>query len=438
MVISELNMATHRKDIGVEAYQLVEELYPICRSITGNGVRRTLDIINQNIPLKVTEVPSGQAAFDWTVPKEWNIEDAWIKTKSGEKIVDFQNSNLHVLNYSGPVHKIVTLEELKRHLFTLPDYPDWIPYRTSYYNENWGFCIPHRLYERMADDHYEILIDSTLTEGHLTFGEYYIQGETSEEVLISCHICHPSLCNDNLAGIAMATLLARHFSRRKMRYSYRFLFIPGTIGSITWLSLNETQARYIKHGLVVACVGDAGHFHYKKSRQEGAEIDRMVENVLRHSGYKYQLIDFFPFGYDERQYCSPGFNLPVGCLMRTPHGEYPEYHTSADNLDLVKPQYIQESFNIYLSIIQCLEKNEVYINQLPKCEPQLGKRGLYNTIGGQYDGKSMQMATLWVLNLSDGYHSLLNVSEKSGMDFKLISHVADNLKSKGLLKAKEG
>jgi aminopeptidase-like protein len=431
-------MGTHRKDIGTEAYQLVEELYPICRSITGNGVRRTLDIVNRLLPLKVTEVPSGQAAFDWTVPKEWNIEDAWIKTESGEKIVDFQNSNLHVLNYSGPVHKTVTLEELKTHLFTLPDYPDWIPYRTSYYNENWGFCIPHRLYERMEDGHYEVFIDSTLTEGHLTFGEYFIQGETSEEVLISCHICHPSLCNDNLAGIAMATFLARHLSRRRMRYSYRFLFIPGTIGSITWLSLNESRARYIKHGLVVACVGDAGHFHYKKSRQDNAEIDRVVENVLRHSGFKYQLIDFFPFGYDERQYCSPGFNLPVGCLMRTPHGEYPEYHTSADNLDLVKPQYIQESFNLYLSIIQSLEENEVYINQLPKCEPQLGKRGLYNAIGGEYDSKSLQMATLWVLNLSDGDHSLLNVSEKSGMDFKLISHVADKLLSKGLLKAKGG
>lgn len=431
-------MTTNRLDIGHAAYQLVEELYPICRSITGNGVRLTLEIINRHIPLQLNDIPSGKTAFDWTVPKEWNITDAWIKTKSGEKIVDFQKSNLHVLNYSIPVHKTVTLEELKTHLFTLPDHPDWIPYRTSYYNENWGFCIPHRLYEELNDEYYEVFIDSTLTEGYLTYGEYLIKGKISDEVLISCHICHPSLCNDNLAGIAMATVLARHLSSQQMRYSYRFLFIPGTIGSIVWLSINESQTRFIRHGLVVACVGDSGHFHYKKSRRENAEIDRIAENVLRHSGFKYELIDFFPFGYDERQYCSPGFNLPVGCLMRTPHGEYPEYHTSADNLDLVKPQFIQESYENYLSIIQCLEANEVYINQLPKCEPQLGKRGLYNAIGGNYDSNSVQMATLWVLNLSDGNHSLLNISEKSGIDFQLISHVADNLKAKGLLRKMEG
>lgn len=433
-----MNKTTDQIDIGHAAYKLVEELYPICRSITGNGVRQTLEIINRQIPLRTIEIPTGQTAFDWSVPKEWNIKDAWIKTKSGEKIVDFQKSNLHVLNYSVPVNTIVTLDELKAHLFTLPDHPDWIPYRTSYYNENWGFCIPHSLFEQLTDESYEVFIDSTLTEGHLTFGEYYIKGETLDEVLISCHICHPSLCNDNLAGIAMATSLARNISNRQMRYSYRFLFIPGTIGSITWLSLNESHVQRIKHGLVVACVGDSGHFHYKKSRKGNAEIDRMAENVLRNSGYTYELIDFFPFGYDERQYCSPGFNLPIGCLMRTPHGEYPEYHTSADNLDLVKPQYIQESFEIYLSIIQCLEANKVYINQQPKCEPQLGKRGLYNAIGGEYDSKTMQMVLLWVLNLSDGDHSLLDISEQSGFKFEIISYISDILISNGLLKAKEG
>jgi aminopeptidase-like protein len=428
-------MAIHPKDIGAEAFQLVEELYPICRSITGNGVRRTLEIINRHIPLKVTQVPSGQAVFDWTVPKEWNIKDAWIKTKSGEKIVDFQNSNLHVLNYSVPIHKTVSLEELKPHLFSIPDHPDWIPYRTSYYNENWGFCIPHRLYDKLKDEDYEVFIDSTLDDGHLTFGEYRINGETSDEVLISCHICHPSLCNDNLAGIGMATFLAQHLSSRKMRYSYRFLFIPGTIGSIVWLKLNEPQINNIKHGLVVACVGDAGHFHYKKSRIGNAEIDRMAEKVLCDSGFSYQLIDFFPFGYDERQYCSPGFNLPVGCLMRSPHGEYPEYHTSADNLDLVKPVFIQESFDIYLSIIEGLEANAAYVNQLPKCEPQLGKRGLYEAIGGTAD-KSKNMALLWVLNLSDGNHTLLDIAERSGCRLDLIYEVTRILTAKQLLRIK--
>jgi aminopeptidase-like protein len=431
-------IATNEIDMGHDAYRLVEELYPICRSITGNGVRQTLETIKRHIPLKVTEVPSGREIFDWTVPKEWNITDAWIKKKSGQKIVDFKKSNLHVLNYSIPVDRTVTLEELKAHLFTLPDHPDWIPYRTSYYNENWGFCIPHRLYEELNDDHYEVFIDSTLTDGHLTFGEYLIKGEISDEVLISSHICHPSLCNDNLAGIAMATALARYLSNQQMRYSYRFLFIPGTIGPIAWMSINESLVHRIKHGLVVACVGDGGNFHYKKSRRGNAEIDRMAENVLRHSGFNYHLIEFFPFGYDERQYCSPGINLPVGCLMRTPHGEYAEYHTSADNLDLVKPQFIQESFDIYLSIIHGLEANGVYINQQPKGEPQLGKRGLYSAIGGDADSKNMQMAMLWVLNLSDGNHCLLDISERSGIDFKNIRHIAEILESHGLLKAKEG
>jgi aminopeptidase-like protein len=430
-------IAMNQPSVGRDAYRLVEALYPICRSITGNGVRQTLEMIKSHVPLQVTEVPSGQKIFDWSVPKEWNITDAWIKNRSGQKIVDFKNSNLHVLNYSTPVHRTVTLEELKAHLFTLPDRPDWIPYRTSYYNENWGFCIPHRLFEELDDDHYEVFIGSTLKEGYLTFGECFIKGEISDEVLISCHICHPSLCNDNLAGIAMAVSLARYLSTRQTRYSYRFLFLPGTIGPIAWMSLNESHVQRIKHGLVVACVGDAGHFHYKKSRRGNAEIDRMAENVLRHSGFDYHLIDFFPFGYDERQYCSPGFNLPVGCLMRTPHGEYPQYHTSADNLDFVKPQFIQESFNIYLSVIQGLEANRVYINQHSKGEPQLGKRGLYSAIGGDADSQNMQMAMLWVLNLSDGKHSLLDISERSGVDFGTIGQVADILESHGLLESKE-
>ena len=431
-------MNTEKSDIGNTAYNLVKELYPICRSITGDGVRRTLDILKHHIPLQVNEIETGRDVFDWTIPKEWNIRDAWIKNESGKKIVDFQHSNLHVLNYSLPVHKEVSLQELKEHLFTIPEHPEWIPYRTSYYNETWGFCIPHNLFEQLSDEKYEVFIDSTLAEGQLTYGEYYIKGETPDEVLISCHICHPSLCNDNLAGIAMSVLLARHLSRKPRRYSYRFVYIPGTIGSITWLSMNETKVDHIKHGLVVACVGDGGAFHYKKSRRADAEIDQAVQNVLKHSGQSYQVIDFFPFGYDERQYCSPGFNLPVGCLMRTPHGEYPEYHTSADNLDFVKPQYIEESFDMYRSVIRCLEENRTYLNQLPKCEPQLGRRGLYSAIGGDANSRTLQLAILWVLNLSDGDHSLLDISVQSGMDFRMIARVTDILLSKGLLTVKEG
>lgn len=434
MDITNLKTSINIDEIGREMYQLMSELYPICRSITGDGVRQTLNILKKNIPLTVHEVPTGTNVFDWTVPKEWNIKDAYIKNSKEEKIVDFKNSNLHVLNYSMPVKKKVSLKELKEHLFTLPEYPEWIPYRTSYYKENWGFCLTHNQFLELKDEEYEVFIDSSLDKGHLTYGEYYIEGEEPDEVLISCHICHPSLCSDNLSGIAVATFIAKYLKQIPLRYSYRFVFIPGTIGSITWLCLNEENVSKIKHGLVAACLGDSGKFTYKKSRQGDAEIDRAAINVLKNSGNDYQIIDFFPYGYDERQYCSPGFNLPVGCLMRTPHGSYPEYHTSADNLDFVKPEFVAESFSKYLAVLNVLENNKKYINQNPKCEPQLGKRGLYEAVAGQTNGKNYQLAMLWILNLSDGDHNLIDIAESSGMEFDLIKSAADALFKHNLLK----
>ncbi|GJQ22813.1 MAG: DUF4910 domain-containing protein [Planctomycetia bacterium] len=421
-------------EIGREMYRLMSELFPICRSITGNGVRKTLHIIKKHIPLMVHDVPTGTQVFDWTIPKEWNIVNAYVKNSKGEKIIDFTKNNLHILNYSVPVKKKISLKELKEHLFTLPEYPDWIPYRTSYYKENWGFCISHNQFIDLREDEYEVFIDSSLEDGCLTYGEYYIKGEKTEEVLISCHTCHPSLCNDNLSGIVLSVFLAKHLSQKSLKYSYRFLFIPGTIGSITWLCLNESNVSKVKHGLVVACIGDAGKFTYKRSRQDRAEIDRTVINVLRNSGTDFEIIDFIPFGYDERQYCSPGFNLPVGCLMRTPHGRYPEYHTSADNLNLVQPEYMAESFSIFLSVFNILENNKKYINQNPKCEPQLGKRGLYQMLGGQKDVKEKEFSMLWVLNLSDGRNTLLDISDKSGLRFDLIKDAAEALLACGLLK----
>ena len=340
MNISHLKSDLDFNELGVGMYHLISELYPICRSITGNGVRQTLSLTRKHIPLKVREVPSGTNAFDWTVPKEWNIKNAYVKNSKGEKIIDFNKSNLHVLNYSVPIKKKVSLKELKEHLFTLPEHPDWIPYRTSYYKEDWGFCLSHNQFLKLKDEEYEVSIDSSLEGGHLTYGEYYIKGTTSDEVLISCHICHPSLCNDNLSGIALTCFLAKYLRHVPLKYSYRFLFIPGTIGSIVWLYLNEPNVSKIEHGLVASCVGDSGIVTYKKTRQGNTEIDRAVINVLRSSGNDYEIMDFVPYGYDERQYCSPGFNLPVGCLMRTPHGRYPEYHTSADNLDFVQPHYL--------------------------------------------------------------------------------------------------
>jgi len=419
---------------GHEMHQLIAELYPICRSITGNGLRETLQVLGRHVPLETHEVASGTRVFDWTVPKEWNIRDAYVKNSQGERVVDFKKSNLHVLNYSVPVKARMPLAELKPHLYSLPQHPDWIPYRTSYYAERWGFCVSHKQLLALQDEEYEVCIDSTLEKGHLAYGELYLRGQSADEILFSCHICHPSLANDNLSGIALTTFLARHLGEVERRYSYRFLFIPGTIGSITWLSRNESKIANIKHGLVITCVGDAGPSTYKKSRRGNAEIDRAVAHVLKHSGQPHEILEFTPYGYDERQYCSPGFNLPVGCFMRTPNGRYSEYHTSADNLDFVKPASLADSLTKCLAMLAVLEGNRTYLNLNPKCEPQLGQRGLYQTMGGQADSGNFELAMLWVLNLSDGNHSLLDVAERSGQEFSLVRKAADALVEHKLLK----
>jgi aminopeptidase-like protein len=431
--ISDLRLPVDQNDIGHQMYRLVAELFPICRSITGNGVRETLHIIKNHVPIEVHNVPTGTKVFDWTVPREWNIKDAYVRNSRGERVIDFRKSNLHVLNYSVPIKRCMSLAELRPHLFTLPDHPDWIPYRTSYYAERWGFCLSHNQLMQLRDEEYEVCIDSSLEPGLLTYGEYLIHGETLDEVLVSCHICHPSLANDNLSGIALALFLAKHLSGISHRYSYRFLFIPGTIGSITWLSQHEDETSRIKHGLVLASVGAGAKFTYKRSRRGNTEIDQAVINILRHSGESYDILDFSPYGYDERQFCSPGFDLPVGCFMRTPNGTFPEYHTSADNLDFVQPSLLGESFTVVASTISLLETNRVYINQNPKCEPQLGKRGLYRKIGG-VESSVDELALLWVLNLSDGKHSLLDIAEHTGCAFDAIANAAGLLADQALLK----
>jgi aminopeptidase-like protein len=420
---------------GDEMYEFIAALYPICRSITGNGVRVTLEQLKRYIPLTVHEVPSGTTVFDWTIPKEWNITDAYIKNAAGERIVDFQRCNLHVVNYSIPVKKRLSLAALKPHLFTLPDRPQWIPYRTSYYSETWGFCLSHQQLLQLHEDEYEVCIDSSLTNGHLTYGEYLLQGETAEEVLITCHVCHPSLCNDNLSGIAVATMLARALGQQQQRrYSYRFLFLPGTIGAIAWLAANEARVDRIKHGFVLAGVGDRGPLTYKRSRQGTAPIDRAFAYVLSKSGNVHQVIDFSPYGYDERQFCSPGFNLPVGCFMRTPFDRYPEYHTSADNLAFVDPQALAESLATCFHVCSVLEHNRMYMSLNPKCEPQLGKRGLYRSIGGIPPPDGVDgLVLLWVLNLSDGQHSLLDIAERAECSFAVVNEAAKLLVKHGLL-----
>ena len=359
------------------------------------------------------------------------------RTPEASGSIDFRKSNLHVVSYSVPVHQTLTLQELRKHLHYLPEHPDWIPYRTSYYEETWGFCLSHRQFLELEDEEYEVCIDSTLEAGHLTYGECYLEGDSSHEVLISCHSCHPSLCNDNLSGMAMAVELIRHLIQTPHRYSYRFLFIPGTIGSITWLALNEEKVPNIKHGLLLSCVGDRGCSTYKKSRRGDALVDRAAQHVLKHSGEAYEVLAFVPYGYDERQFCSPGFDLPVGCFMRTPNGRYPEYHSSADNLDLVHPDHLANSFEKCTQIIEVLEHDACFINLSPKCEPQLGRRGLYHGLRGGHTLPEYELALLWVLNLSDGTQSLLEIAERAGLNFAIIHDAALALHAQGLLRQVE-
>jgi aminopeptidase-like protein len=436
---------------GAWMHAWASKVFPICRSITGEGLRATLESIQREIPIEIHHVPSGTPVLDWTIPDEWNIRDAWIKNSRGERVVDFRANNLHVVNYSTPIRGRMTMAQLRSHLHTLPDHPDWIPYRTSYYKREWGFCLSHRQLLQLDEGEYDVCIDASLKPGVLSYGELLIAGQTEDEFLISAHCCHPSLGNDNLSGVAVAMALARSLQERKqLRYSYRFLFVPGTIGAITWLARNESAVHHIRHGLVLTCVGDDGPFTYKKSRRGNTTIDAAMQEVLADSGAPHRVIDFSPYGYDERQYGSPGFNLPVGCFMRAQHGTFPEYHTSADNLAFIKPAALEESLETLLKVITTIEDGESgdsattvapkesvtpesprFLNLKPKGEPQLGKYGVYEAVGGDV------MPALWVLNLSDGLHSLAQIAIKSGVSFDKLAHAADILCTRGLLKEVE-
>lgn len=422
--IAEPDTALTHEDLGAELHEFVSELYPICRSITGDGLRETLRRIGERVPLELTEVPTGTQVFDWTIPREWNIRDAYVKDGQGRRVVDFEACNLHVVNYSVPVDLRLPLSELRQRLVTIPERRDWIPYRTSYYTEDWGFCLSHNALLSLEEGEFEVRIDSTLEDGGLTYGECYLPGDEEGEVLISAHVCHPSLANDNLSGVAVATFLARALASLPRRLSYRFVFAPGTIGAIAWLYANQERVSRIRHGLVISCAGDAGGVTYKRSRGGDAEVDRALTHVLEHSGDPFELLDFSPDGYDERQYGSPGFDLPVGCFMRTPHGRFPEYHTSADNLDLVRPAALADSMRKLLATVSVLEGNATYLNLNPRCEPQLGRRGL----------NPGDLALLWVLNLSDGTRSLLDVADRSGLRFAAIRAAADALLEHDLLR----
>lgn len=439
-----------------ELFSLMEELYPICRSITGNGVRKTLKILKKKVNLKIIEVPSGTKVFDWKIPFEWNINDAYVKNLQGQRVIDFKKSNLHLLNYSIPINKKVTQKELKLHLHTLPEKPNSIPYVTSYYKKNWGFCIPHAKLESLTDSHYDVKIDSSLKPGHLTYGEFFKKGQIPDEILISTYVCHPSLCNDNLSGVVVSTMLAHILSKIDTYFSYRFLFVPETIGTITWLSKNQKNLSKIKGGLVITCVGDNGPFSYKKTRNGNSTIDKTVTKIFEQSKRKTKIKDFFPYGSDERQFCSPGINLPIGVFMRTPFYEFKEYHTADDNLKFVSKNALHDSLSMLVKIISKIEtkrtienqlkitknnnKSKTYLNLNPKCEPRLGKRNLYREISKSRlvdkDNSQdlLEMSILWLLNYSDGNHSLKDISKISGLSIKLLENSSQLLIKKRLLK----
>ena len=420
-----------------EIEKYFDRLWPLNRSLTGNGNRQTLKILSELIDLQITEVPSGTECFDWTVPPEWNVKEAWIKDSTGNKIVDFSKNNLYLLGYSIPVNRKLLLSELKEHIYTLPDQPDLIPYFTSYYKERWGFCMSHNQFISLQEDDYEVLIDSFLDpNGSMTIGEAVLNGSSDREILISTCICHPSMANDQLSGPLVTAFIYGELKKTTSRfYNYRFLFIPGTIGSIYYLSrFGEHLKQKLDAGFVAICIGDEGNFTYKRSRQGNSLADRCAEMVLKQTEEKYIVEDFFPGGYDERQYCSPGFNLPVGSLMRTAHGKYPEYHTSADNKDFISFFSMEKSILKYLEIINVLENNFYYLNTMPYCEPQLGKRGLYPTVGSQKEIRAVVDTMMWILNLADGSNDLISISEKSKIPIQNLIPVVNKLVEKGIVK----
>lgn len=420
-------------DIGLEAERLMHRLFPLLRSLTGDGVRMTFDVLGEYIPLSRTEVPSGSRACDWTVPDEWNIREAYVVAPDGTRVIDIQRSSLHVVSYSEPVRTTLSLEELRPRLHTLPDRPDVVPYRTSYYERTWGFCLSHRQLVALEPGDYHVVIDATLVPGHLSYAELKLPGQTEEEILVSTYVCHPSLANDNLSGIVVAAMLAQQLAKQPRRFTYRVLFAPGTIGPLTWLERNGHRLHLVRHGLTIACIGDDGPLTYKRSRRGDADIDRAAVIALRDLGVPHRVLEFEPWGADERQFCSPGFDLPLGALTRTAHAEYPGNHTSDDSLDRIRPATLAASIRAGLKVLDVVETNRTYINLTPYGEPQLGRRGLYRSAGGAVATPDDERAMLWVLNQSDGSRSLLDIASRSGLAYETIRRAADRLEQAGLV-----
>lgn len=422
-----------RPTIGAECHALAARIYPIGRSMAGPALRQTLDILRKHAPLTLVEVPTGTRVLDWTVPPEWELHDAYVKSSDGRRVIDVRNSSLHVVSFSVPVGARMPLSELRSRLHSLPEQPDLVPYRTSYYKRDWGFCLPHRTLEALPEDTYEVVIDSTIKDGSLTLGEYLHAGDSDDEVLFNAHTCHPSLASETCAGLAVLSLLAEALSRIRTRLSYRFVFAPATIGGIAWLALNEPRLDRIKHGLVVACLGDPGGPSYKRSRRGSSLVDRAMTHLLRHAGPSANVKDFEPFGYDERQFCSPGFDLPVGLLQRSETGNYPQYHTSADDLEFVTPEALAVSYRLLVDLIEILEHDHRPISLCQKGEPRLGPRGLHTSRSGAIGDHNEQDALMWVLSYADGDHSLLDIAERANLPFSLVLAAERRLYAAGLI-----
>lgn len=418
--------------IGNQMYEFLSDLFPICRSITGNGVRHTLKVIQEHIPIEIREVPTGTQAFDWTVPKEWNIKDAYVMDEDGNKIIDFGKNNLHVLGYSIPVNKIVSYSELQERLYSLPEQPDAIPYATSYYRERWGFCIAHNDRVRLKKCNYKVFIDSELKDGYLTYGELIVPGESQKEVFLSTYVCHPSMANDNLSGPTIATFLAKWIMSTGRRYTYRIVYVPETIGSIVYLSKNLGRMKEnVVAGFNLTCMGDDRQYSYLSTRTGDQYVDRVALNVLKHKHPNFVRYSFLDRGSDERQYDAPGVDLPVCSVMRSKYGTYPEYHTSLDNLSLVNSEGLYGAYDIMKECISLIENDHIYkIKCL--CEPQLGRRGLYPTLSAKNSATTVRNMMNFIA-YADGKNNLIDISDKIGVPVWELYAIADKLKSADLL-----
>ena len=425
-------------DKGQVMYDLAKQLFPICRSITGNGFRESLNILKENVPdIQTHEVPSGTEVFDWTVPQEWNIYDAYIETLDGRRVIDFKECNLHILGYSTPIDKIIGRDELLEHIYTQPEQPDWIPYVTSYYKERWGFCMSENQKQAMKNEQYHVVIKSTLAPGSLTYGDLVIPGETEEEILFSTYLCHPSMANNELSGPVVQTELIKYVkSLKNRRYTYRFVFIPETIGSITYCSRNlDVLKQNTRAGFVLSCVGDDLDYSIIESRYADTLADRVLKNVLKYHYPEYKTYSFLKRGSDEREYCAPGIDLPVCGVCRTKYGVYPEYHTSADNMNFISPEGLNGAYQLMVKVINALEYNYHY-KVLCKGEPQLGKRGLYPTISqkGSYDSV---LAMKDLLAYADGRNDLIGISEIINQPVDVLIPIINKMMDNNLLEALE-